>query len=258
MEDNNTQSKNKKAKRSKELLEVSYIETYESFVSPIDDEAVINSGSKEQSLRYKRDLVALVNFIMEDVNSKASNDILKYSKVYGNSALSDHKWNMLFAWGSVKKNPVIHCQFILNSIEMFQDFTIQTSGHFEFSVSLAMHWTEKVRSPVTVAEFDQLIWTAQLCMTCLQDFFSLEFDKRESESMKSKGFKSLPIQLILKSNHLFDTEFISPLSTSMPSQYIQSSKKIMKLFYQSIGFNYRRESHFKDWAFEVCACEDER
>ena len=58
MEDNSTHSKkNKKAKRSKKNLEVSYIETFESFVSPIDDEAVINSGSKEQSLRYKRDLV---------------------------------------------------------------------------------------------------------------------------------------------------------------------------------------------------------
>jgi len=258
MEDNdNTQSKKKKAKISKDLLEVSYIETYESFVTPIVDSAVADFGSNEQSLRYKRDLVALLNFVMEDVNSKSCNDILKYSKVYENSALSDHKWNMLFAWGSVTKNPVIHCQFILNGIEMFQIFTIQNVPHYAFSVDLAMHWTKEVRSPVTVAEFDKLIWIGQLCMACLEDFFSVQFDKRESKSMRSKRFTSLPIKFILKSNYLFPTEYISPLSTSMPSQYIEKSKMIMKLFYQSIGFNYRQASHFKDWAFEVCACEDD-
>ena len=87
--------------------------------------------------------------------------------------------------------------------------------------------------------------------------FSLEFDKRESESMRIKGFTSLPIKLILKSNHLFPTEYIKPLSTCMPSQYIQKSKKIMKFFYQSMGFYYRPEEHFEDWAFKVCACEDD-
>ena len=134
---------------------------------------------------------------------------------------------------------------------MFQTFTIQNEPHFEFTVSLAMHWTDKIRSPVTLAEFDQLIWTGQLCMGCLNDFFSMEFSNRERESMMRKGFTSFPIKRIIKTKTLFPEEYINPLSTSIPHQHIQSSKQIMKLFYETIGFRYREGELFKDWAFEV-------
>jgi hypothetical protein len=105
MEERTYKKQNKKAKT------LQYIESYQSFATHIVDSAVLNDNANSESIRVERNLVGLSNFVMEEIISKDStSDILKYTKVFENSPSSEHKWSMLFAWGSVKK---IQC-FIAN------------------------------------------------------------------------------------------------------------------------------------------------
>jgi hypothetical protein len=140
---------------------------------------------------------------------------------------------------------------------MFETFTIQKHLTYLNSVTLAMHWNKAYRTPATLADFDLLVWAGQICSSCLISLFSTEFTNSERAQLIEKGFNDLPIKTIVKSAELFESEYIHPffycprLGKKVQATSTKEEQLIMKNFYLEMGFLYRKDDHFKDWALST-------
>jgi hypothetical protein len=237
-------------KKSKQEKVDDFLKTFSQFVSPIYDTAICENpdrNSSDDGLEMEFERQTMSSFITENHLRRSTNNNLvplQFSTLFKSSSSSNQKWSMNFAWGPPKKNPCFHVQLILNGVEVFHEFTVQQDTTYAETVCLVMHWNQTLQRPANVEDYDCLIWAGQLSLSCLEAFFTTKMTSKEVNSLIDKGFKSLPINTIVKSISLFDTEFINPV---MYGTHIMKSTKIMKHYFAAIGFEYRK-GHFDDWA----------
>jgi len=157
--------------------------------------------------------------------------------VYRNKHGAKNKWKMTFSWGEAKTNPIIHCQLTLNGDDLFETFYLQKSMTFNDQLNVTIHWSSKLRSPQSLIEYDILIWGGQITMSCLHDLFlTTLFTPVELQTLRLKGFNSLPIRTISKSFALFEKECINlkglPKTKKAKHDFVRS-------FFTDIGFEFR-------------------
>jgi hypothetical protein len=212
------------------------MEGYDSYESQISNSAVSEENNNLHMMLMKNRL-SLNQFIIDTEKPTNGLDVSEYITIYESfidkktikKSKGNHCWQLKFAWTKT----YISFKFILNGREAFKTCTISTCRNQLYETYLAMTWTDTFKEPKTLHEYDVLIWIGQIFISCLRDFFGTKFTEDEKDVLTNTFRDIGKIKGINKSITIHDTECF---------KFGSGVKKrgIVRQFYKSIGFRYRR------------------